>query len=36
MQRRNFTAAVVLSIIAARLQLETAGKLLLEFLQDNW
>lgn len=35
MQRRNFTAAVVITIIAAGLQLETADKLLLEFLQGN-
>lgn len=36
MQRRNFTAAVVITIIAAGLQLETAGELLLEFLQGSW
>lgn len=32
MQIRNFNAAVVITIIAAGLQLETAGELLLEFL----
>lgn len=36
MQKWNFTASLVLSIISDRLPLETAGKLLLEFLQGNW